>query len=77
MIQVTITVENNSSYTCFLSFLSNQFTYFGSLFFLRHFFSHTQRRSGSQSLTGQIVDNLNIDLLIASKHTHTRTFSCT
>ena len=41
MIQVTITVENNSSYTCFLSLFSNHFTNFSSLFFFSDFLSQT------------------------------------
>ena len=49
------------------SLFSNQLPYFCSLFFLRHRF-HTQRRSRYQSSSGRIVNYLNIDLLVTSKH---------
>ena len=31
----------------------------------------------TESSTRQVIDNLNVNLLVTSKHTHTRTFSST
>ncbi len=72
MIQITITIKNNSCNTCLERILGNQLSYFLRLFLLRHSF-HTQRRGSSQCFTRVIVYQLYVNLLVTSKNRHTRT----
>ena len=72
MIKIAITVEDNCSDTNSLSLLCENFTNFGGLLFLRHFLK-TKRRCRCDGITGQIINYLCIDLLVATEDAQTRT----
>ncbi len=76
MIQITITVENNSSNTGFQRLLCYQSTNFRCLLLLGALSLKRKRRCGNQCLTGNIIYDLDIDLFVTSKDCQTRTCGC-
>ena len=61
--KIAVAVEDDLLDASLESLFSHQLTHFCSLLFLRHGF-HTQRRSGGECVAGQIVNNLNVNLLV-------------
>ena len=69
MIEITVTVENDSSDTGFESLLRNELADFSGLLLLGACL-HAEGGCGAQCGAGEVVDDLNIDLLVAAEHRH-------
>jgi len=76
MIEITVTVENDSSDTGFERLLSNELTNLCSLLFLGTCLK-AERGSGAQRGAVLIVDDLYVNLLVAAEHRHAGTLGST
>ena len=72
MEEITVTVENDFGDACGDSLLSDILTYLGSNLALCTFLD-TLGRSCADGLAGEIVDELNVNLLVAAEHRHAGT----